>query len=198
MIKINLVEGISSQVQAVRRAFWGIIAFLGVCLALAVLARIKIDQDLKMLAALREVCHKELVLVSEMSNRVQVFEKEIQEAESKISAIQAIQRTKLAPTAIIQGVLAAVPEQAWLTEIRETDQGIKIVGLARDGEVISSFVRALGFTSPFVAVTLDGVKQSVRDGEKLQEFVLRSQITFSRSVDLGDSPVVEKKLRERS
>lgn len=60
------------------------------------------------------------------------------------------------------------PRRLWLTSFKETDRTVRIVGLARDGEDVSEFLRRLSISDYFHEVRLLPAKKDLDQETKLE------------------------------
>jgi Tfp pilus assembly protein PilN len=139
------------------------------------LGRLWLSKHIVELQRSEESTSRELVYIRTLAHRVRALENERTEAITELTALEGLSQVKQATVRILESLVRALPERAWLAELRETEQGVKVSGLAQDGETISMFARELE-KSPFLkGVSIDVARQSVRHGVKLQEFGIGMQ-----------------------
>lgn len=133
----------------------------------------------------------------EISNHAQI-KAELKELRDREEAIQKLQSARTGPTATmleLSRILTAGrgptvdrdkleqlkrdnpsavpnvnwdPRRLWMTSYKEEDRTVKLVGLARDGEDVSEFLRRLSLSDYFYDVKLLPAKKDVDSNTKLE------------------------------
>jgi Tfp pilus assembly protein PilN len=127
-----------------------------------------------------ETASRELASIRTLAQHVRTLEKQSREESDRLQLLEGLFQAKEGTLRILDSLVNAVPERAWLTELRETEQGLKVSGMAQDGETISNLARELEKAPSFAGVAIDVARQSMRQGIKLQEFSIRAQRTHAK------------------
>jgi Tfp pilus assembly protein PilN len=180
MIKINLLGDSAKARGQAYRELQLLSASIVALAVLSVLGRLWFAKEAAQLEKQVEFSTREMASVRALSHEVRMLEKQQQEGVSQLQVLEGLFRAKQGTLRIFDALVNSVPERAWLTEIRETDQGLKFSGMAQDGETISKFTRELDKSPVLAAVAIDVAKQSVRQGVKLQEFGVRARRTHGK------------------
>jgi Tfp pilus assembly protein PilN len=175
MIKINLMGQSAKARLRARREIEAVLYALAAIVAVAILARIWFSQHIAELAQKQESVSYEVAFVRTLANQVRNIEKQNKQAAENFALLENLSKAKRATLGVLDSIASSIPEQAWLTDFRERDEGIKLSGMARDGETISSFARALAKSSDLSEVKIEVAKQGTHEGLKLQEFSIRAQ-----------------------
>jgi|GEM_PF-5375190 len=195
MIKINLMgESAKSRLRAqreVRLVVYAVLAILGITTA----ARLGISGHIAELAQKQDGASYEVAFLRTLANQVRTMAKQNQQSAEKLAVLENLLKAKRATLGVLDSVATSIPEQAWLTEFREGDEGIKLSGMARDGETISNFARALAKSPELSGVKIEVAKQGTHEGLKLQEFSIRAQ-RVNRAPILSKSEKPNSKAKE--
>ncbi len=180
MIKINLLGNIAVARAQVRWELWLLLATLVVLLSVSMLGRLWFSKQADELRKSEEGTSRELVYVKALAHRVRTLEDQRMEVSAELTALEALLKAKQSTVRILDSIVSALPEHTWLVELRETEQGIRVSGLAQDGETISKFARELERSPSLVRVAIDVARQSLRHGVKLQEFSIGAQRSHTK------------------
>jgi Tfp pilus assembly protein PilN len=164
-----------------------LIALLAVFACCGLGVKISVSHDSALLREQRAQSQKELGVVSEVANQVLLLEGEIRERESHSRIVESIREAKAIPMKLINALVDVTPSKAWLTDIQQDHQNVRLIGFAQDGETVSVFVRELNSNPLFESVELDSVRQGMFQGAKFQEFVIRSRISLAEPMRAGES-----------
>ncbi len=175
MIKINLLGDTARTRAQVRREIHVFFASIVVLVSVGTLGRLWLFKHVAELQKSEESTSRELVYIRTLAHRVRTLENQRTEAITELTALEALSLVKEGTVRILESLVSALPERAWLAELRETEQGVKVSGLAQDGETISIFARELEKSRFLRGVSIDVARQSVRHGVKLQEFGIGAQ-----------------------
>lgn len=175
MIKINLLGDTAKTRAQVRREMHVLFASIVVLVSVGMLGRLWTFKYVVELRRSEESTSRELLYIRTLAHRVRTLENQQTEALTELTALEALSRIKEGTVGILESLVSALPERAWLAELRETEQGIKVSGFAQDGETISIFARELEKSRFLKGVSIDVARQSVRYGVKLQEFGIGAQ-----------------------
>ena len=198
MIRINLL-GDDTVVDHSRYIYVGaylasIIALIVTCVTLNWWTGSSIEE----LASKKEGLDSDLKRLQVVTAEVKDIEKKQKDLENRIVRIAALKRSKQGPARILDALNLALPERAWLVEAREKSGEMKLGGVAIDGETISNFTRELEKSDNFPKVQLDVAKQVVRQGVKVQEFIIKTNVSYGGRVPIADTPAQKAKPGDNS
>jgi type IV pilus assembly protein PilN len=179
MIKINLL-GNDTAIDFTSHIVVGayvssMVVTLGLCLFVASWLGGEIE-DLE-----REKVDKQASLkrIQAVTQEVKEIEKKQKSLEDRLVRIATLKRNKQGPVRVLDSLNTAIPERAWLVEAREKSGIMVLNGLALDGETVSSFMRELEKSDYFPKIELDVAKQAIKQGVKIQEFVIRASVSYA-------------------
>jgi Tfp pilus assembly protein PilN len=127
-----------------------------------------------------------------LAQRVRTLESQATQASQELTALEALFQAREGTVRILDSLVNALPDRAWLVELRETEQRIKVSGLAQDGETISSFVRELEKSGALAGVEIDVARESVLHGVKLQEFSIGARRAHTKPLLAETQPDTAK------
>ena len=132
-----------------------------------------------------ELNQKSQRLQSEL-NHVQKITKEVKDLEAKkaeynrkLVIIAKLKKNKLGPVRVLDDLNMALPEKAWLTEVKEQDDSLQITGRALDNQTVASFIRELEKSDYFGERSNEILKQIDMDGVKIKEFSFLTKIYYA-------------------
>lgn len=195
MIKINLLGEVAKRRSQAREELQLLCIFLVLLVGLLLVARFWFLKQARDLQVGVDTTTKELVAVRALAHQVRSLEQQSREKIAQVNTLEEIIRAKQGTVLILDAIAKSVPDKAWLTELRETQHGLKVAGLAQDGETISNFARELAKVPVLDGVTIDVAKQSLREGIYLQEFNIHARRAHSRP-KLVRSQIDPSKVRE--
>jgi Tfp pilus assembly protein PilN len=188
MIKINLLGDSARTKMQAWHQIQLVLASIAVLISVAVLGRFWFSKHVRALQKSEESTSRELVYIRTLAHRVRTLENQQAEATAELAALNALFQAKESTVRILDSLVSALPERAWLVELRETEQGLKVSGLAQDGETISIFARELEKSPVLAGVAIDVARQSVRHGVKLQEFSIGAQRAHAKPLLVKTQP----------
>lgn len=187
MIKINLLP-----VRAARKKETAIqqIAIFGVVVVLIAL----IVTALYMFKRVQIAAAKEEITLSE--NKIAELKKKIgkleevkklkEQVKKKLDVLAQLRKNKTGPAQRLETLSNLTPDKLWLTNYSESDQTVKISGIALTEELIAQFMRALQGSNDFTDVGLLVSEQTEIAGTKLKKF----DLTMKLKSGLLQPPVV--------
>ena len=186
MIKINLlgddtVRDYSKELQI--GAFFGsIVVLVLICLYVSS----SISNSIEDMESKKAALEGELKRLEAVTKEVKDLEAKQKDLRDRLVRIATLKRSKLGPVKVLQALNEAIPERAWFSEVREKEGVLNLKGLAIDGETMSTLMRELEKSEHFPKVELDVAKQAIKQGVKIQEFVIRTDVSYG-----GRIPIIE-------
>ncbi|SEL95453.1 type IV pilus assembly protein PilN [Syntrophus gentianae] len=178
MIRINLLPYREKQKQAGLKK--QILIFGGSFLVLLlVLGGIQLFLSLSISSLKEEIKEREetLVRLDKIVGEVEVFKKDKNLLEKKLSVINRLEENRLAPVRYLDQLNSSVPMgDAWLDRITFKESELQLEGVARNNIVLSRFMRNLEGIGFISAVELVSSTQKDYSGMKLYQFVLNCKI----------------------
>ena len=150
-----------------------------VLLLICVMLQVSIGSSITNLTQEQESLDQELARLKDRTKEVRDLEKKRSELSQKLALIAVLKKNKLGPVRIMDDLNVAIPERAWITEIKESSSEMKILGLALDNQTIALFMKDLEASDYFLSVDLEETKQVEMKGINLQSFVLNAKISYS-------------------
>lgn len=115
-------------------------------------------------------------------NKIKMLEKKIgklnelkalkEQVKKKLDILSLLRKNKTGPAQRLASLSDLTPDQLWLTNYNESDQDVKISGVALTEDLIAQFMKAIEASSDFMAVELIVSEQIVTADAKLKKFDL--------------------------
>ena len=194
MIKINLLgDKVDYSGKIAMHIFVSVIS-LGIVLACCGFAHINIMsskgkmEDLKVRLEARKVSlEAETAEVKDLESKKSLLQK-------KLNTISALKIKKGGPVKILDEVNRAVPELAWISEIRENSGVLQIFGVSLDNQTVAKFMRNLEAAEWVKTVGLEQAVLIEREGVKLAQFSITAKLVDPLEARvLDDQSSMEKK-----
>ncbi len=109
-----------------------------------------------------------------------------EEVKKKLDVLIQLRKNKTGPAQRLVVLSDLTPEQLWLTSYVESNQDVKISGVAYTEDLIAHFMKALESSRNFMAVELLLSEQTEAGGAKLKKF----DLTLKLRPDTGQPPAV--------
>lgn len=157
----------------------------------------------------------ELAKLKKITAEVEDLEKKKVTLREKLMTIAQLKAKKQGPVRILDAINVSLPEQAWLTGIKEKGGFLEISGSALDNETIAKYMSDLAKSDYIEGVDLVQSKQIIKDEVPIKEFGLRAELSTALGVaarqsgqsgqteqaataenPASDAPVDEEKLRQ--
>jgi len=178
MIRINLLPyrekkkqaGLQKQVFLFGGSFLALLLILGGIHLFMITSIRSYEGDIK---------EKEEVLarLNKIAGEVEIFKKDKNVLEKKLSVISRLEENRLAPVRYLNDLNSSVPiGDAWIDRIILKESDLKLEGVARNNMVLSRFMRNLEGRSFLSAVDLVSSTQKEYSGMKFHQFVLNCKI----------------------
>ncbi len=179
MIKINLL-GDDTVIDT--SGTWLVIGYalslVGVLLIVGILY-VSVSSSIDTLTTESESLDKRLKALQETTKEVRDLEKKKNELASKTSIIAILKKSKLGPVRILDDLNTAIPEKAWVTEVRESGGILRVSGLALDNQTIAAFMKSMETSDYFDTIDLGESRQVEKNGVKLKEFTIQAKVSYS-------------------
>jgi type IV pilus assembly protein PilN len=99
-----------------------------------------------------------------------------EQVRKKLDVLTQLRKNKTGPAQRLATLSDLTPNQLWLTSYVESNQEVKISGIAITEELIASYMKALEASKDFMSVELIITEQIVVSGTKLKKFDLTMRL----------------------
>lgn len=134
-----------------------------------------------------EARQDELAQVEAEIKRLETIIKEVQQFEEKkalldkkVGAIEEIKTKQRRPARLLDDVSRSLPDQLWLTSVKETSSGVQISGKSFDNVGIAAFMENLERSSAFGSVELIESKSELLQGRQVVAFTVVARIATTK------------------
>lgn len=179
MIKINLLGDSTTINYSAHYIIAGYIASLLICLGIFYHLNSSIAVEIEELTTKTKRLQGELARVQKVTKEVRDLEAKKAEYNRKLVVIAKLKKNKAGPVRVLDDLNQALPEKAWLTEVREQDSSLKITGRALDNQTFAAFIRELEKSEYFGERSSEVLKQIDVDGVKVKEFSFLTKIYYA-------------------
>lgn len=179
MIKVNLL-GADDIVDGSRVLLLGGYLF-SFCVVLAGLAFLNFstDSEIRALQGQNGVLEGELAKLQEETKEVRHLEKLESELNSKLAVIATLKKSKIGPVRVLDDLNLALPDRAWITEVREEQGRFILIGYALDDFTISTFMKELQDSDYFEQVDLEHSKAVDVERVRIREFRVTAKVNYA-------------------
>jgi type IV pilus assembly protein PilN len=181
MIRINLLGDDTALDTSGRAIIAGYMASLMMLAALLFFVRSSYVADIETLTIELNSKTEELKRLEKITKEVKDLETKEAEYNNKIGVIANLKRSKLGPVRILDDLNTAVPQHAWVTQVKEEGGLMRVDGKAIDNQTIASFMRSLDESDYVRAVDLGETRQSEERNAKITMFSLSAQVSYAGS-----------------
>lgn len=182
MIKINLLGDSTIKDHSGTYQVFGygvaMTLSIGVCILLMTAVIGKID-DLNSRAQDLEV---ELTAIQKRTAEVRELEAKRKLLREKLAVIATLKRNQTGPVRVMDDLNTALPDKAWIREVKEKDNVLRIVGMALDNQTIAAYMKGLETSDYFERVELIEARQSLWKGSKLKLFTLSTKVNYAGKI----------------
>jgi type IV pilus assembly protein PilN len=196
MIKINLLGNDTAIDNSGVFLLGGYLLSMGACLLVCFILYSSAASDVSQLTEDTTRLQTQLTKLKETTKEVHDLEHKREDLNSKLAVIATLRRSKVGPVRVLDDLNMAVPERAWLTEIKEASGSVKISGVALDNQTVSLFMKDLEASDYFENIELVESKQALAkasdpsktvdmtrgdnsDSVKINEFALQTKVLYA-------------------
>lgn len=141
----------------------------------------------------RGLLETKLSKLKKVTKEVEGLEKKKKLLADKLLTIANLKANKSGPVQLLDDLNLAVPERAWLDEVRESSGSIELSGVALDNQTVSDFMDNLEASKFFRDVDLGFSTQVVKDNVKLQSFSLKAKRVSQLEIQKQSKAEAKKK-----
>ena len=123
---------------------------------------------------------EEIKRLEEIIKEVQKFETTKAQMEKKVGAIEDIKLKQSRPARFLEEISHSLPDQMWLSSIKDTGGALQISGKSFDNVGIAAFMENLERSSSFATVELVESKSELMQGRQVVAFTVVARIAVSK------------------
>jgi type IV pilus assembly protein PilN len=191
MIKINLLgegaAGDSGAKIALGIYFGLILIFAGAFYFL----QSSLSKSVEELSTRSDNLRNELTRVEKVTREVKDLEEKKNEYNSKLIVIALLKKNKLGPVRVLDDLNNALPEKAWLSEVKESEGEFTVVGKALDPQTVAAYIRELTKSEYFGEKSDEAWKDWEKDGIKIKEFSFKTKIFYGGKIAAQQAEVAQ-------
>lgn len=182
MIKINLLG--DETIIDHSSIYWlaGYVASVAACFAVFFYLNSSITGSIDDLRGQEQSLEAQLNRLKATTKEVRDLEAKKEELRDKLAVIAILKRSKAGPVRVMDDLNLALPERAWLTNVKERDGRLRIQGLALDNQTIAGFMKELEGSDYFSAVDLVETKRAQWKGVRITSFILQAKVNYAGQI----------------
>ena len=123
---------------------------------------------------------EEIKRLEEIIKEVQKFETKKAQMEKKVGAIEDLKLKQSRPAHLLEDISHSLPDQMWLSSIKDTGGALQISGKSFDNVGIAAFMENLERSPSFGTVELIESKSELMQGRQVVAFTVVARIAGSK------------------
>ena len=123
---------------------------------------------------------EEIKRLETIIKEVQKFETKKTQMEKKVGAIEDLKLTQSRPARLLEEISHSLPDQMWLSAIKDTGGALQVSGKSFDNVGIAAFMENLERSPSFGAVELIESKSELMQGRQVVAFTVVARIAVSK------------------
>lgn len=179
MIKINLLGDDTAIDNSGKRIVAGFVASMVALVVVFYIIHSSMGAEIERLAGEIEQKEGELARLEKVTKEVKDLEQKEAEYNNKIMVIATLKKSKLGPVRILDDLNTALPEHAWITQIKEEGGVLSIDGKAIDNQTIANFMKVLEASDYFKTIDLGETRQTDDRNVKIKSFTLNTAVSYA-------------------
>jgi len=110
------------------------------------------------------------------------------DVERKLELVDQLQKGRFYTLLTLSGLADLIPENVWLSEIKDTGGSLSISGLGESNKAVANFMRALDQSQTFSAVSLKTIERTESGNVPIRKFSL----TMTRVIEKSEKDMAGK------
>ena len=198
MIKINLL----GDDTVVDYTGYAVLAGYGASLVVALLVMFvlagSLSSSVNDMSLEVESLETRLEQLKKTNKEVRDLEKKKKDLKMKLATLAQLKKNKSGPVRVLDDLNLAMPEQAWLAKVKETNNVFRIEGFALDDSTVANLMKALEESKYFGQVELVETRQQAKGGVKIKYFILKAEVYYAGiKIELDEEEDKNKKGKRR-
>ncbi|TLM68922.1 MAG: hypothetical protein FDZ69_01590 [Deltaproteobacteria bacterium] len=113
---------------------------------------------------------QEIVRLDKVIEEVKQFEKRQTDLRAKLDVLAKLEKSRSGPVLMLDQLYRAMPDQLWLTAIKEGGGKMVVTGISMNEETVAIFMHNLEASPEFANVVLKEIVQVSSEGAKTHKF----------------------------
>ncbi len=136
----------------------------------------------------------EISILENQIKEIATIEDEIAALRARQKAVEDLQSDRNLPVHLLNELVRQIPEGAYVTSIKQTEQVIAMQGIAQSNERVSEMLRNLSDNTPWlskpelVEIVASNINLTPREQRRVSTFNLRFRLMRSGEVNKSQSP----------
>lgn len=176
MIRINLLGETVDKSGVYFLQLLGFVCSIIFTLGACYLVQDSVSTDLALKKKEAKLYEQKLVKLKRITKKVSGLEEKKKVLREKLTVIATLKANKHGPVRVLDELNNAIPERAWLRDIKEKAGVLEINGIALDNQTVSELMANLENSEYFKDVDLVFSMQEIKDEVKLKKFSVTANL----------------------
>lgn len=188
MIKINLL---GEAEQGPKEGLYWLLAYAAsfvLCLSGFFYYGTSVSAQLEAAESEVESYETQLSQLQTKTAEVANLERKQNELNAKIALVAKLKKSRTGPVRVLDDLNEAIPELAWLSEVVEQNEKMKLQGYSLDNQTVTKFIRTLDKSPYFKEVNLIQASQAMREKVKISSFNIAAEISYAGEIAPTEAP----------
>ncbi len=182
MIKINLLGDDTAQDNTGTVVVAAYVLSLVLCIGVFGFMQRSISSKVNSLQTEKSKLEGQLARLQETTKEVKDLDKSRAELNDKLVVIATLKRSKVGPVRVLDDLNKSLPERAWVTEMKEQNGSLRIMGFALDSQTVAAFMKDLASSDYFTGVELNETRTVEKMGAKIRDFSLDAKLSYAGKI----------------
>lgn len=127
---------------------------------------------------------QEIARLDKVIEEVKEFEKRQADLRGKLDVLDKLEKSRSGPVLLLDELYRAMPEQIWLTSVKESAGKVVVAGVSMNEEAVAVFMHNLDMSNQFANVVLKEILLVSSEGAKSHKFEVNCALENQPKLDL--------------
>jgi type IV pilus assembly protein PilN len=187
MIKINLLGEETVSDTSGHGLIAGYVSSIVLAVLLGFFFRMSIVGEIAEFKQTRDALERDLRVLKQTTAEVRELEKRRDELKAKLTVIALLKKSKAGPVHVMDAINSAIPERAWVLDVREKARDMTIQGMALDNISVSDLAKQLMASEFFQNVEIVETKTAAWKDAMIRQFTIKARVNYAGRILPVDS-----------
>jgi len=179
MIRINLLGEEAVSDNSGNGLIAGYVGSLVLTVLLCLFFRMSIAADISAFTQERDGLERDLRILKQTTSEVRELEKRRDDLKAKLTVIALLKKSKAGPVRVMDSINNAIPERAWVLDVKEKARDMTIQGMALDNISVSDFAKQLMASEFFQNVEIIETKSATWKDATVRQFIIKARVNYA-------------------
>jgi len=186
VIRINLLGEETVSGNSGNGLIAGYVGSLVLTVLLCLFFRMSIAAEISAFTQERDGLERDLRILKQTTTEVRELEKRRDDLKAKLTVIALLKKSKAGPVRVMDSINDAIPERAWVLDVKEKARDMTILGMALDNISVSDFAKQLMASEFFQNVEIIETKSATWKDATVRQFTIKARVNYAgRILPLG-------------